>query len=203
MFSIWIYIYISNIEFVLHDYSIFNSDNVHPNSTGTKYIHDAISQLIDSGSTSIHKDYKVVTISGSPNISNNYDVQYVLDNDMLQVYLPYQTIHFNTPIHFYGDTLIQILQLEPSNASLRGYAMGMFDDAPEIQYCIDLNGYFTVSSGNVGSFVSMSDMKFIIQEGWLYCYCNKLNTSNSGWIDFYASNMQIRSGCIFIPTLQC
>ena len=194
--------YMTNIEYTLHSYNLFNSDNVHPNSSGAEAIHRQVQQFLKTGSCDVHKDYMTRSITSS-GVTGSYNVGYILDNEITRLYLPYDSIHFSTPKRFHGDAKIQLLQVESSTASQRGYVMGMFDNQNNVQHQILLNGFFTVSSGLNVPFVSMEGMKFTIEVGFLYCYCNMLNLDNNGWIDFYASDMQIRTGQIFLPTLEC
>ena len=195
------FVYMKNIEYTLHAYNLFNSDNVHPNSTGVELIHRQVQQFLKTGTCDVHKDYMTRSITWS-NASAAYNVGCILDNEITRIYLPYTTINFKSPIRFYGDTKIQFLQIAHNTASQRGYMMGSFDNQPNVQHQILLNGYFTVSSGP-SSFLTFEGMRFVLEGGFLYCYCNMLNLSNNGWIDFYASAMQIRSGQIFLPTLEC
>lgn len=193
--------YMTNIEYVLHDYSIFNTDNVHPNTTGGQLIANQIFNYIYEGTCDVHKDYKICQIVGGNNVSASYNVAYRLDNDLITVWLPYNAIHFTNPVEFKSDSDITLLQIEPSTATTRGYVMGMYDAQPNLSHFITLNGY--VVCQGTPQFRSLDGVQFYIYGGFLHCYNNKIKADGTGFDTFFITDIQIRGCCFTIPTLLC
>ena len=193
--------YMTNIEYVLHDYSIFREDNVHPNNTGGTEIFKQIIQFLYSGCCDVWKDYKVVPIVGGNNVSTTYNVSYRLHNDKVEIWLPYDTIQFTTPVVHSANTDITLLQIEAGTAGTRGYAMGVYDNSPNLEHYINLNGYYTTNGAPL--FVGCEGVQYTIYGGFLHAFNNTIKNDGSGFQEFNATALQIRGGVIEIPTLMC
>ena len=88
-------IFIKNCEFILHDYSLFQDDNFHPNQNGQNYLARGILQGISSYSTNVF--YGIKEITSVTNISKNEPLAchlYTMINN------EYSQISLNQPLYF-------------------------------------------------------------------------------------------------------
>ena len=190
--------YIKNSEFTLRPYNLFGADNVHPNrEEGGKRIHTCLVNYVYSGNWIGDIGYHTINMKGV-GVTNAYNVGWMIDGNMCEMFLPYDTLNFESPILLSSDTPTMLLQVQYDKKTP---FMGMFDNGINVQHCIQLSGYFVVSSGGTSSFISMEGMKFFIQGGFLYCLANGLNKDKTGFDTAYVSAMQIRSGAINVPLM--
>lgn len=189
--------YIKNSEFTFRPYNLIGSDNVHPTEEGAKRIHTCLVNYVYSGNWIGDVGYHTINMKGVT-ISETYDIGWIIDGNICEMFIPYNVLHFNSPILLSADTPNMILQVQIDKKTP---FMGMFDNIINVQHCIQLSGYFVVSSGGSSSFISMEGMKFFIQGGFLYCLANGLNKDKTGFDTAYVSAMQIRSGAINVPLM--
>lgn len=189
--------YIKNSEFTFRPYNLIGSDNVHPTEEGAKRIHTCLVNYVYSGNWIGDAGYHTINMKGVT-VSETYDVGWMIDGNICEMFIPYNTLHFNSPILLSADTPNMILQVQIDKKTP---FMGMFDNIINVQHCIQLSGYFVVSSDGTSSFISMEGMKFFIQGGFLYCLANGLNKDKTGFDTAYVSAMQIRSGAINVPLM--
>ena len=189
--------YIKNSEFTFRPYNLIGSDNVHPTEEGAKRIHTCLVNYVYSGNWIGDVGYHTINMRGV-GITETYDVGWMIDGNMCEMFLPYNTLHFTSPILLGADTPNMLLQVQIDKKTP---FMGMFDNVINVQHCIQLSGYFVVSSGGSSSFISMEGMKFFTQGGFLYCMANGLNKDKTGFDTAYVSAMQIRSGAINVPLM--
>lgn len=195
------FFYMTNYEYTLHDYSLFQTDNVHPLETGAAEMCKQISQYIMTGTCDVHYQYRVITFKSAYNTATEYKVGYQLDNDKVTLYIPNNTIQFTNAVNMGMNTQVQLLQLETGDASTRGFVMGMWDNANHLKPYINLNGFFTTTG--TPQFVGMEGCRFVIQGGFLHVWNNTINSGGTMFQLFDASAMEIRGGIITIPTLSC
>lgn len=189
--------YIKNSEFTFRPYNLIGTDNVHPTEEGGKRIHTCLVNYVYSGNWISDFGYYTINMRGV-GITEAYDVGWTIDGNMCEMFLPYNTLHFTSPILLSSDTPNMLLQVQYDKKTP---FMGMFDNIINVQHCIQLSGYFVVSSGGSSSFISMEGMKFFTQGGFLYCLANGLNKDKTGFDTAYVSAMQIRSGAINVPLM--
>lgn len=76
--------YITNIEYVLHDMSLFDSDGIHPNNLGHIELGTALSQYIERGVVcNTHKPRTNIALNPLHNIVLSNAITQKLDNGML------------------------------------------------------------------------------------------------------------------------
>ena len=189
--------YIKNSEFTFRPYNLIGSDNVHPTEEGGNHIHTCLVNYVYSGNWIGDFGYYTINMRGV-GITEAYNVGWLIDGNMCEMFLPYDTLHFTSPILLSADTPSMLLQVQYDKKTP---FMGMFDNIINVQHCIQLSGYFVVSSGGSSSFISMEGMKFFTQGGFLYCLANGLNKDKTGFDTAYVSAMQIRSGAINVPLM--
>lgn len=189
--------YIKNSEFTFRPYNLIGSDNVHPTKEGGNHIHTCLVNYVYSGNWIGDVGYYTINMRGV-GINEAYDIGWSIDGNMCEMFLPYDTLHFTSPILLSSDTPNMLLQVQYDKKTP---FMGMFDNIINVQHCIQLSGYFVVSSGGSSSFISMEGMKFFTQGGFLYCLANGLNKDKTGFDTAYVSAMQIRSGAINVPLM--
>lgn len=189
--------YIKNSEFTFRPYNLIGSDNVHPTKEGGNHIHTCLVNYVYSGNWIGDVGYYTINMRGV-GITEAYNVGWSIDGNMCEMFLPYDTLHFTSPILLSADTPTMLLQVQYDKKTP---FMGMFDNIINVQHCIQLSGYFVVSSGGSSSFISMEGMKFFTQGGFLYCLANGLNKDKTGFDTAYVSAMQIRSGAINVPLM--
>lgn len=189
--------YIKNSEFTFRPYNLIGSDNVHPTEEGGKRIHTCLVNYVYSGNWIGDFGYYTINMRGV-GITETYSVGWTIDGNMCEMFLPYDTLHFTSPILLSADKPNMLLQVQYDKKTP---FMGMFDNIINVQHCIQLSGYFVVSSGGSSSFISMEGMKFFIQGGFMYCLANGLNKDKTGFDTAYVSAMQIRSGAVNIPLM--
>lgn len=189
--------YIKNSEFTFRPYNLIGSDNVHPTEEGCKRIHTCLVNYIYSGNWIGDVGYHTLNMKGV-GVKDAYDVGWSIDGNMCEMFLPYGTLTFNSPILLSADTPNMLLQVQYDKKTP---FMGMFDNSINIQHYIQLSGYFVVSSGGTSTFISMEGMKFFVQGGFLYCLANGLNKDKTGFDTAYVSAMQIRTGAINVPLM--
>lgn len=189
--------YIKNSEFTFRPYNLIGTDNVHPTEEGGKRIHTCLVNYVYSGNWIGDFGYHTINMRGV-GITETYEVGWMIDGNMCEMFLPYNTLHFTSPILLSADTPNMLLQVQYDKKTP---FMGMFDTIINVQHCIQLSGYFVVSSNGSSSFISMEGMKFFTQGGFLYCLANGLNKDKTGFDTAYVSAMQIRSGAINVPLM--
>ena len=192
--------YVDNIEYVLHKYSLFQSDNVHPSTSGCTDLHYFLRQYAMTGNSHVDRGYTTIPMIGA-GTTGPYAVGYWQHDGFCELYLPFDTIGFSTNKLLDGNNPVQLLQLQ--NSAKDNVVMGMFDDGNNVQHMISLSGYFTVASGGTSKFISFDGMKFFIQGGFLWCLPSSLNGAHSGFDTGYVSSMQIRSGSVSVPLMFC
>lgn len=192
--------YVDNIEYVLHKYSLFQSDNVHPSAEGCTNLHWFLQQYASNGNSHVDRGYQTIPMTGA-GTTGPYAVGYWQHDGFCELYLPFDTIQFSTNKLLDGNNPVQLLQLQ--NSEKDNVVMGMFDNGSNVQHMISLSGYFTVASGGTSQFISFDGMKFFIQGGFLWCLPSSLNAVHSGFDTGYVSSMQIRSGSVSVPLMFC
>lgn len=196
--------YMKNYEYVMHDYSLFQEDNVHPNENGAQQICRQIARYIETGTCDVHYQYKVLSFQSGYNTANAYEVAYVLDNDLVTIYLPTIPINFTNPITCgVNNNDTQLLQVEYPTGDNRGYMMGMYDARQNVQHVLSLNGYFKTDANGTPLYVGMEGCKFVLQGGFIHMYNNTIAADGINFQVFNAVAMEIRGGTFTIPTLAC
>lgn len=184
--------YMTNSEYIMHNYRNFNSDNVHPNTDGTNEIIYQIKNFMATGTCDVHYPYLVVDVL-------TYQVGFRLDNDIVTVYLPYNTIQRTNNLD--ANTEIQFLQITNASGSNGGYAIGYQDNVVNVTYYITLNGYVTCSTSP--TFIGLEGFRFYLRGGFLYAQNNTINSAGTGFQTGTMTAVQIRGGVFTIPTLYC
>lgn len=184
--------YMNNSEYIMHNYRNFNSDNVHPNQNGTAEIVYQIKNFMDTGSCDVHYPYLVITVG-------TYQVAFRLDNDVVTIYLPYDTIQRTITLN--ANEELQFLQITNASGSNAGYAIGYQDNVVNVTYYITLNGYITCSTSP--QFIGLEGFRFYLKGGFLYAQNNTINSAGTAFQTGTMTAVQIRGGVFTIPTLYC
>lgn len=184
--------YMTNSEYIMHNYRNFNSDNLHPNTDGTNEIIYQIKNFMATGTCDVHYPYLVINVS-------NYQVGFRLDNDIVTIYLPFNTIQKNAELT--ADSEIQFLQITNATADNAGYAIGYQDNVPSVVYAIHLNGFVTCSTSP--QFIGLEGFKFYLKGGFLWGNNNTINSAGTSFQTGSMTAIQIRGGVFTIPTLYC
>ena len=184
--------YMTNSEYTMHNYRNFNSDNVHPNIGGTAEIIYQIKNFMATGTCDVHYPYLVITVG-------TYQVAFRLDNDIVTIYLPYDTIQKTIALN--ANEELQFLQITNASGGNAGYAIGYQDNVVNVTYYITLNGYIT-TNGNP-QFIGLEGFRFYLRGGFLYAQNNTINSAGSGFQTGTMTAVQIRGGVFTIPTLYC
>lgn len=195
--------YMKNYEYTMHDYYLFQEDNVHPTEEGTEQLCRQIAQYITNGTCDVHYQYRVLTFQNAYNTATKYEVGCMLDNDMVTIYLPSIPIDFSTAVTC-GVNNDSALLLQVENAAgNRGFMMGMYDGRQNVKHTIHLNGYFKTDGNGTPLYVGMEGCKFVLQGGFLNIYNNTINSDGTNFQLFNVTAMEIRGGTFTIPTLAC
>lgn len=195
--------YMKNYEYAMHDYYLFQQDNVHPTEDGAEQLCRQIAQYIMNGTCDVHYQYRVLRFSDAHNTATSYEVGCMLDNDMVTVYLPSIPIDFTSAVECnVNNESAQLLQIEQSSGT-RGYMMGMYDGRQNVKHTLHLNGYFKTDGNGTPLYVGMEGCKFVLQGGFLYIYNDTINSDGTNFQYFKIVAMEIRGGTFTIPTLSC
>lgn len=184
--------YMTNSEYIMHNYRNFISDNVHPNIDGANEIVYQIKNFMACGTCDVHYPYLTINVL-------TYVVAFRLDNDVVTVYLPYDTIQRNVSLD--ANTEIQFLQITNASGSNGGYAIGYQDNVVNVTYNIALNGYITTNG--TPQFIGLEGFRFYLKGGFLYAQNNTINSTGTGFQTGTMTAVQIRGGVFTIPTLYC
>ena len=194
--------YMKNSEYTMHNYSLFTTDNVHPNTNGKAEIVKQIFEYLCTGTCDVHYPYKSITIPTTGNISTVYNVGFKLDNEIVTIYLPSDALSFKNYVPLGANTVSQFLCIASiADRNTCGYAMGMYDDNNNVQISLPIKGYFMV---NDGTFRNLDHCDFFLQGGFIMCRANILASPTSAYLpDFYATGFQIRSCVIQLTCDNC
>lgn len=194
--------YMPNSEYTMHNYSLFTTDNVHPNTNGKAEIVKQIFEYLCTGTCDVHYPYRLITIPATGNITTAYQVGFKLDNNIVTMYLPNTSLTFKKYPPMGANALSQFMCIASiGSRDTCGYAMGMYDDKYHVQKSLPIKGYFTCSDG---TFRPLDPCDFYLQGGFIMCRANILASPTSAYLpDFYATGFQIRGCVIQLTCDQC
>lgn len=194
--------YMPNSEYTMHNYSLFTTDNVHPNTNGKSEIVKQIFEYLCTGTCDVHYPYRLITIPATGNITTAYQVGFKLDNNIVTMYLPNTSLTFKKYPPMGANALSQFMCIASiGSRDTCGYAMGMYDDKYHVQKSLPIKGYFTCSDG---TFRPLDPCDFYLQGGFIMCRANILASPTSAYLpDFYATGFQIRGCVIQLTCDQC
>lgn len=194
--------YMPNSEYTMHNYSLFTTDNVHPNTNGKAEIVKQIFEYLCTGTCDVHYPYRLITIPANGNITTAYQVGFKLDNNIVTMYLPNTSLTFKKYPPMGANALSQFMCIASiGSRDTCGYAMGMYDDIYHVQKSLPIKGYFTCSDG---TFRPLDPCDFYLQGGFIMCRANILASPTSAYLpDFYATGFQIRGCVIQLTCDQC
>ena len=194
--------YMPNSEYTMHNYSLFTTDNVHPNTTGKAEIVKQIFEYLCTGTCDVHYPYRLITIPATGNITTTYKVGFKLDNNIVTMYLPNTSLTFKNYPPMGANALSQFMCIASiGSRDTCGYAMGMYDDSYHVQKSLPIKGYFTCSDG---TFRPLDPCDFYLQGGFIMCRANILASPTSAYLsDFYPTGFQIRGCVIQLTCDQC
>ena len=186
--------YMPNSEYTMHNYSLFTTDNVHPNTNGKAEIVKQIFEYLCTGTCDVHYPYRLITLPATGNIATTYQVGFKLDNNIVTMYLPNTSLTFKKYPPMGANALSQFMCIASiGSRDTCGYAMGMYDDKYHVQKSLPIKGYFTCSDG---TFRPLDPCDFYLQGGFIMCRANILASPTSAYLpDFYPTGFQIR-GCV-------
>ena len=194
--------YMPNSEYTMHNYSLFTTDNVHPNTNGKAEIVKQIFEYLCTGTCDVHYPYRLITIPATGNITTTYKVGFKLDNNIVTMYLPNTSLTFKNYPPMGANALSQFMCIASiGSRDTCGYAMGMYDDSYHVQKSLPIKGYFTCSDG---TFRPLDPCDFYLQGGFIMCRANILASPTSAYLpDFYPTGFQIRGCVIQLTCDQC
>ena len=194
--------YMPNSEYTMHNYSLFTTDNVHPNTNGKAEIVKQIFEYLCTGTCDVHYPYRLITLPATGNITTTYQVGFKLDNNIVTMYLPNTSLTFKKYPPMGANALSQFMCIASiGSRDTCGYAMGMYDDKYHVQKSLPIKGYFTCSDG---TFRPLDPCDFYLQGGFIMCRANILASPTSAYLpDFYATGFQIRGCVIQLTCDQC
>lgn len=194
--------YMPNSEYTMHNYSLFTTDNVHPNTNGKAEIVKQIFEYLCTGTCDVHYPYRLITIPATGNITTTYQVGFKLDNNIVTMFLPNTSLAFKNYPSMGANALSQFMCIASiGSRDTCGYAMGMYDDKYHVQKSLPIKGYFTCSDG---TFRPLDPCDFYLQGGFIMCRANILASPTSAYLpDFYATGFQIRGCVIQLTCDQC
>ncbi len=195
--------YMTNFEYTLHDYELFMSDGVHPDSEGIAELAKQVALYIISGTCDVHYKYRSRTYSsGMDFTSSTYTVASALDNDIVTIWVPRETINFTSSTRSISHTdYTQWLQMTNNIDGTRQMFIGNFDDAKMVLPILNINGYFTKSDN---TFIEASGITFVLSGGFLYAQSKSIGSAGSGFLNTdNIKSQQFAAGAVQIPTLYC
>ena len=200
--------YMTNSEYTMHYYELINhTDDIHPTTEGCHELAKQLIQFIFTGSCDVHYGFKQNTFNYGglvgTNTSSVYRVASKLDNDVVTIWLPDDTVTFTTPATMSTSAFTQLLQMTNQADNTRLHFMGVYDSYPTNAAQIVFNGYMHMTSGDL-QFIPTINVQFILKQGFLHCRPYNLKSDGTGFItpgDAYG--IRPLGQAITIPTLLC
>lgn len=190
--------FMANSEYIMHNYSYFYTDYVHPNQAGCNAIAGQIVQYLISGTCDVHYKYTEVEMSPGDAMTTDYNVGFRLDNDTVSIYMPVTTFEFNNPQTLSGNSWTQLIQITQLRS---GYAISNFGDAYGAKTHFKLQGY-AMRSDN--TFISLEGWDFVLKGGFLWGRPMNIKSDGSGFDDFSNITLiRITGGELMTPTINC
>lgn len=200
--------YMTNFEYTMHYYELINhTDDIHPTTQGCHELAKQMLQFLMTGSCDVHYEYKSNTynyggLTGA-NTSSVYRVASKLDNDIVTIWLPDDTVVFTSPATLSSSAFTQLLQMTNQADNTRLHFMGVYDSYPQNAAQIIFNGYMHMTSGDL-QFIPAIETQFILKQGFLHARPYQLKADGSGFNtpgDCYG--IRPLGQAITIPTLLC
>ena len=197
--------YMNNMEYTMHDYELFLSDDIHPNTSGVKEIARQVLQYILTGSCDVHYQYRTVSYpAGSTSETNTpFEISSELHNDRVSIRFPETTIVFTASKTIGTTGFTQYFPITSSNPGEKQYFIGNFDGQGEVLPTIHLNGYL-YRGGQSIEYVDTSGFSFVLMRGYLWAINRKVKDDGTGFSP--SSDITEWRPCanvISIPTLYC
>lgn len=196
--------YMTNIEYTMHDYELFDDDRVHPNAAGNTEIARQVSMYILNNCCDVHYKYRNRHYSNMSYTATEYDVGSALDNDLVTIWFPGNTINFTSNTRTIANSsFTQWMQMTDVAAGKRQMFIGSWDTAMGLLPSLDLKGYLTRSQAPM--FVDVSGITWVLSGGFLYAENKNVGmSSGDGWVPTTnIGAVQFAPGSITIPTLWC
>lgn len=146
-------VYLSNVEYVLHNYNYLLSDGLHPNNTGTTKIAVAIAESI-FGNANVEHEIVNPTITYDAAFDNTADVQLIMSskNDVIRFGFVARnnSLHYVTPDSYYSKTVKignvgtnTLVRASSANQALFTCNVRIFDSSNN-QHVYPAHGYIDV-----------------------------------------------------------
>ena len=197
--------YMANLEYTMHDYELFMTDDIHPNTDGVKEIARQILQYILTGSCDVHYQYRTRTYAaGSTDETNTtFEISSELHNDRVSIRFPETTIAFISEHTIDTQGFSQYFPITSSIPGKKQYFIGNFDGQGEVLPTIHMNGYL-YRGGQSIQYVDTCGFSFVLMGGYLYAINRKVNTSGNGFAPSdHITEWRPCANVVSIPTLYC
>ena len=106
--------YLKNVEYILHDYSLFSGDNYHPNQNGQNELSIYLTEAIKYGSCNVIRSFVVPTTEVYDN-TNTLAPSYILENqvnDKIELLVSGAFFTIDTAITLNRDSVLPLLKLK-------------------------------------------------------------------------------------------